>query len=1279
MNHTYDLKKTILTLFLIFLCLSNIRAQEVEYNNQISSFDISSVAQDSQGYLWIGTAHGLNRYNGSNYMTWFSAAGENDLNNDDIRDVCTDTDGRVWLATQCGISCYQDGKFTSNGQAVFNPVSRVLNFDDNTLLAIGKDGFLTFDKETMRAQSIYKSPGTAWLKKVIVSTAKEVWFSIEEEDGTHIRILNGKLESIADEFIGKGVTVDAICEDVDHNIWIATSAGMLRYESRSRNRLPVPSTLTEMCSQGRILFLLPFRGNSILLGIRGRGLYSYNVFNGNTTHIAAEQKLEGGKYVCFVDRDENVWLSDGQSKLKFYSSNRPYAHLNPLDGEQFSQISHIFFDRMGRMWVNADGRLVCVNAETGDSYYMTPEKYSIRAAYYDSAGRIWAIANATHIIRINLEQNGLPQIERDFKADTDLFSIAEDSNGKMWLAGVRYFVTVDENDHLAVEGEDAKLALTFTISEGFKDRAFFFTVNSGVYEIQPNGTFRKLDEKLRNINNIIGDADGSIWLGTYNGGIMHYSERTGQISTISSDDGVVDPNIKSMLQDRNGNIWFSSAEHITKYDPRRRTLSVIHDDRFSDGMTYDLMSAAVGPDGRLYFGGSAGITIIEPDVEIHPSGKIRMNLESVAVDGKHRPLSPEGLKLKHFENNVSLRYAGLDYYSGSKLNYSYMLEGYDRGWNYGSNMNPVYSQLPPGKYTFRARVRTPNGTWSENEISYPIEIRPSPWATTFARIVYWLLTLSLIGGAFLILLRISTQRSKLELAAEREELNRRQMDFIANVSHELRTPLSLIYGPAKQLSEMVDGKAAFYAKTIMQNAERMKLLSEQFFATQSKTADDETLEVKTNDLCALIRSITDSYRYSALEKGIELELNAPESLICPFDRDKVSKIYSNLLSNAIKYGNGDGHIEVALVNDEANVSLSVSDDGIGIPEEKRGELFGRRKRLGAGERTPEVDGKGIGLNYSHHLAQLHGGSLTFAPNEPHGSVFTFTFPVPAESVSVVQASDTQPTEQSSVNNNSARGLVLVVDDNTGIRSFIRSIFEDEYSVIEACDGVEALELLRTSIPDVVISDIIMPNKSGDALCNDIKSDPDLAHIPVVLLSAKNDIKTIVDGMHKGSDAYISKPFEPELLKATVESLIRNRKIVQGRILNMTSADLSAPAEEESGSLKESEFSAAEREFMQKIHAILDEKIEYEKFSVQDLAQEMNISYSSLYAKVKALTGTTPQAFVSTYRMNIAMQLLQSGKYNVSEVAWKVGSSSPYTFSREFKRQFGFPPSKVLEK
>ena len=1276
MNHIFDLKKTVLTLFLLFLCLSNIGAQEVEYNNHISSYGVSSIAQDAQGYLWIGTSHGLNRYNGSNYMTWYSSGEEGNLNNDDIRDVCTDSEGRVWIATQCGISCYKDGNFRQDGQTVFNPVSRILNLDDRTLLANGKDGFLTFDKESLQVQSIYISPGAAWQRKVIVSSSGEVWFSITEEDGTHIRVLNGKLESIFDEFIGKEVKVDALCEDVDHNIWIATSRGMLRYESRSRNKLPVPSILNKMCDGERLAFILPFRGNSILLGIMGRGLYTYNLSNESTTHIAEEQKLDGERYICFVDKDDNVWLSDRQSKLKFYSSNRPYAHLNPPDGEDFSQISHIFFDRLGRMWMNADGRLVCWNPGTGELYFKTPEKYSIRAVYYDSAGKIWAIANATHILRFNLEQNGIPQFEKEFIASNDLFSIAEDANGKMWFASVRNFATVDGKDSLAVEGDDAKLAITFTTSEGFKDRAFFYTVNSGVYEIMSNGTFRRLDEKLKDINNIIGDADGSIWLGTYNNGIMHYSERTGQISTISSDAGVVDPNIKSMLQDRNGNIWFSSAEHITKYDPRRRTLSVIHDDRFSDGMTYDLMSAAVGPDGRLHFGGSAGITCIDPDVEIRPNGKITMNLEAVAIDGQFRPISPDGLKLKHFENNISLRYAGLDYYSGSKLSYSYMLEGYDSGWIYGSNMNPVYSNLPPGRYTFRARVRTPNGSWSENEISYPIEIRPSPWATTFARIMYWLLAIGLIGGAAYTLLRISRQRGKLELAAEREELNRRQMDFIANISHELRTPLSLIYGPAKQLSEMVDGKAAFYAQTIMKNAERMKLLSEQFFATQSKTADDETLDVKVNDLCALIRSITDSYRYSALEKGIDISLNAPESLICPFDRDKVSKIYSNLLSNAIKYGNQDGHIEVAIVNDEANVSLSVTDDGIGIPEEKRGELFGRRKRLGAGERAPEVDGNGIGLNYSQHLAQLHGGSLSFTPNEPRGSVFTFTFPVPAESVSVSQVSETQATEQSSVNENS-HGLVLVVDDNSGIRSFIRSIFEQEYSVIEACDGVEALELLRTSIPDVVISDIIMPNKSGDALCNDIKSDPDLAHIPVVLLSAKNDIKTIVDGLHKGSDAYISKPFEPELLKATVESLIRNRKLIQGRILNMTSSDLSAP--DTDNELKENEFSAAEREFIQKIHTILDAKLEDEKFSVQDLAQEMNISYSSLYAKVKALTGTTPQAFVSTYRMNIAMQLLQSGKYTVSEVAWKVGSSSPYTFSREFKRHFGFPPSKALEK
>ena len=753
----------------------------------------------------------------------------------------------------------------------------------------------------------------------------------------------------------------------------------------------------------------------------------------------------------------------------------------------------------------------------------------------------------------------------------------------------------------------------------------------------------------------------------YNDGIIHYDQANGQVDRFGGGD------IKSIVQDNDGYIWMSTATHITRYDPWSRIFSTLFDSHYRDGRFYDLLSAAKGPDGMLYFGGSGGITVVNP-AEFRPSARqIPLLMESISVNDHSYPGNTEALDLGHQDNNLSVRIAGIDFQTGSLLNYEWMLEGYEDDWHSGSvTPTAVYTHIPPGHYTFRARVREQNADWSASTIALPVTIHPSPWASPLAKALYWLLGIGLLAAALWTIIRMRTQKDRLALAAQRQELNQQHIDFMTNISHEFRTPLSMIYAPAKELEKAaLTPRNRELATLISRNADRLRTLAEQLLKNQGGREDRESLRIRQNDLSILLRSMADMFRYAASEKDIEISVDMPESMVCWFDTEKVSKVFGNLMSNAVKYTPEGGHIRVKLEKDGAEAVVSVIDDGIGVAPEKREKLFDRFERLGA-EQTL-VEGSGIGLNYAQSLAVLHKGKLEYEPNEPKGSIFRFTLPVEESAYpdDIFFSDREEPSELfATAGDGDKAQTILIAEDNTEIRLFLNDLFRSEYNVILASDGMEAEDNLKLSVPDLVLSDVIMPHKTGYGLCADIKASPDWNHIPVILLTAKADAESSVEGMKAGADAYVSKPFDPDVLKATVESILRNRRLLQEKIRDLKGADLENPDKTE-----EARLSPSDSALLKKVQAYLDANLENEEADINDMAAQIGMSYSSLYAKLKALTGSTPKAYATAYRMNIARDLLLQG-WNVSETADKVGSSSPSTFSREFKNHFGYPPSQV---
>lgn len=568
----------------------------------------------------------------------------------------------------------------------------------------------------------------------------------------------------------------------------------------------------------------------------------------------------------------------------------------------------------------------------------------------------------------------------------------------------------------------------------------------------------------------------------------------------------------------------------------------------------------------------------------------------------------------------------------------------------------------------------------------------SPWFSPTAWVFYIFLIPILISYGREAYRYVRHREKRIQLAEEQQELHEQHMHFVANISHEIRTPLTLISAPLKELiahNELNDHDRELLG--IMQrNVQRLNMLAEQILNNSNHGKDDRVLHETFGDISAFVENITNNFRFYAHEKSLHLtfdsKTNGQQGY---FDMEKVEKIVSNLMSNAMKYTPEGGDIVVRVCLDQSNAVVIVKDTGIGVTDSRQREMFRRFNRLDMSAIDPSSKGFGVGLHYAQCLAFLHHGRLSYVPNVPKGSRFTLSIPykepVQEKAVEVIDASTPQVehaaavAQESSVHSEVDANLptILLTEDDYEMRGYIQLLLDEDYNVIVAGDGEEALEKLKLNVPDLVLSDVVMNRMDGFELCQRIKESPDYGYVPVLLLTAKSDLDNRKHGIDCGADAYIGKPFDPYYLKSVIASILENRQRIQRIIRSMTHVEpVTTASEGAPEGNAEPLLSERDRAFLNHFHKLLSDHLEDENLNVTQLAEEMNLSYSSLYARVKDLTGQSPQVFLNTYRMNIAMELLQTHNYTVSEVCYKVGASSPANFARSFKKQFGRVPSAV---
>ena len=563
----------------------------------------------------------------------------------------------------------------------------------------------------------------------------------------------------------------------------------------------------------------------------------------------------------------------------------------------------------------------------------------------------------------------------------------------------------------------------------------------------------------------------------------------------------------------------------------------------------------------------------------------------------------------------------------------------------------------------------------------------SPWFAPTAWVFYIFFIPIIISYIFQFLKYWKNREERMRVSEQQQELHEQHLHFVANISHEIRTPLTLISAPLKELvanNELNQHDRELLA--IMQrNVSRLNHLAEQILNTGNHDKDDRVLKQTFGDISAFVEGITNNFRFYAHEKGLTLTFDSQtDGEQGYFDMEKIEKIVSNLMTNAIKYTPEGGEIVVRIRMDGKNVDVVVKDTGIGITGSRQREMFRRFNRLDISMLNPSSKGFGVGLHYAQCLAFLHRGRISYEPNVPTGSRFTLSIPYKEPVTAVVQEEagedkleeiEEKPQKLSDIDE--SLPTILLAEDDYEMRGYVQMLLSEDYNVVVAGDGEEALEKLQLNVPDMVLSDVVMRRMDGFTLCQKIKESPDYGYLPVLLLTAKSDLDNRKHGIDCGADAYIGKPFDPYYLKSVVASILENRQRIQRIIRNLTHIeDVTISAEHEDPQEAEPVISDRDRDFLSAFHKLLADHLEDSELNVHYLASEMNLSYSSLYARVKDLTGQSPQIFLNTYRMNVAMELLRTHNYTVSEVCYKIGVSSPTNFARSFKKQFGVVPSSV---
>jgi len=779
-------------------------------------------------------------------------------------------------------------------------------------------------------------------------------------------------------------------------------------------------------------------------------------------------------------------------------------------------------------------------------------------------------------------------------------------------------------------------------------------------------------------------------------------------------DGLPSDLVQSMIEDKEGSLWVISENALTRFNPEKETFEY-YDKKYMQQELYFTEAAPVLENNQLLLGTDIGILKISPEHLQKSNYAPPIVFTGFKIQGTSQDLDIndlEELRLKPSERNVTFQFAALDYVAPESISYAYRLKGLEEKWNEVDNSRSAsYINLPPGEYELQIRSTNSDGVWMEKARILPITVLPTFWETYWAWILYVVLFVLSTATIVYIILYIYRLRHQINIE---QQLANIKLRFFTDISHELRTPLTLIASPVSEIleHETLTTNARKHLTLVHKNTERMLHLVNQILDFRKIENKKMKVLLEKTDVLSLLQKVMDNFRLIAEEKNINYQLETNQEAIETWiDQDKFEKIIFNLLSNAFKYTPANKSITVIANVESSRLIVSIKDEGIGIDLQKQQTLFQRFETLV--KFNILQPSSGIGLSLVKELIELHCGNIEVKSQPGVGSEFTVILPmnqkvyegrentefilndgnsVPAEKkneirpmVEIASMADITPSETAKepnqISNEEDPVSILIVEDNVELRNFLSDILSESYRVLTATNGQEGLNQAREYIPDLIISDIMMPAMDGLDMVKNIKENREICHIPIILLSAKSSLDDRISGLEQGIDDYITKPFSATYLKIRIKSLLHQRKELQEIYWKAWSEKLNNTQEttlEEKLTPSQPQIISYDEQFMQQVMQVMEEQMENSELTVDEFAQLLNLGRSVFYQKLKSIIGLSPVDFIREIRIKRAVQLIDSGEYNFSQVAYMTGFNDPKYFGKCFKRQMGMTPSEYKE-
>ena len=1262
-------------------CLNMVDGKEEKYCQEVEKLHFTKWKLVCDGMFWLwGAKDGamLVDYRSGSFLTRRFAQAE--IGSSQVPLIDSLDKNNVVLCTTDKVFLYSEGRLSCMAKGM--RMSRTRPFHHKMLMVSEKgDVYVLRQGKLQRFSHVAYVDGEVATGDLLMGNR---WILFTNRRSFSVDVRTGEVAECEGEWL---IPNGRVLTDNKGRKWIYNKTGVLRLV-RQDKLVPLilfPQQTTNYIDHERFHIVEDNHG-LIWISTYGKGLFVFNQDLTQSQHFVADKLGESpiaSNYLLGIiaDRHDGVWVSSeygGVSHIQVMDKGVERIYPNGEGNMDFSNVV--------RMVKKMNDGTVMVGTRAGSLYHYSADMSQVLGkSHFDS--NVYGIVQMPNgETWIGTRGKGIYGAKGlDFK-DRNVFCMASDAKHRMWIG------TFGKGLSLVYPRKDGYGVKTFFAdSVGLNEVRCMVIDKHGVLWCGTSGGLIRIpvDEFVKDasryktyvrdyeIRDVIVDRQGRLWLSASGDGLVQVEQGDGETEpkfhVFNTSNGLVNNLVQSVVDTPDGNLWISTQQGVTAWNARKKSFENYMFSRNPMGNVYNENSAVCLDDGRVVLGGNYGLTIIQPSRLSHVSGLTDVVFTSY-------PYSDE-ITLTYEQRSPNIHFSTLDYSDVRNVKYTYRLEGFDQSWSQPSSTPwAAYQKLPAGKYLLHVKACTSDGTWGK-ESTLVIRIKPPFYLTSWAIMIYVLLVLGVIILVVKFVHDKNVLRNRIRLE---QELTRYKLVFFTNIAHEFRTPLTLMQGSLEKEKRIMKANRwqTELEKTIRvmdKSVQRMLRLIDQLLEFRKMQAGKLKLSLQETDAVMFVKGICRMFDDAAESKEIAYSFESSEPAYAMFlDQQMIDKVVFNLLSNAFKYTPAKGTVSVSLSFTDV-MTIRVADTGVGIPQEKREQLFSRFMQS-----SYTGESFGIGLHLTHELVRTHHGEITYQENEGGGSVFVVTIPLqkdcyeasdflvkdsPILKADLAKEREGQdeklievvPSAPPSAPLN--RRTILLIEDDNDVREFLLSELESCFDLKVASDGKTGIAMAKELDVDLIVSDVMMPGMNGFELTKRLKNSFETSHIPIILLTALSTDENVLEGTESGADAYITKPFSPQLLMARILQLLNQREILRQKFGKEPQEIRSAMLSNEQDSL-----------FVKRLDSIVYSRLGEQDLSVDKVAGLLHLGRTIFYKKVRGTTGYTPNEYIRVIRLRKAAELLKEGEKNVSEVAYAVGFDNPYYFSKCFKEQFGMPPS-----